>query len=281
MYQKCSKALYMVLDCRFQHLLRALYNWYQTSEILPEIGNSSLVGLRPCYTSFMQQFTSSPSRPVVLSASTQSQVYGLFTLAMALTFLGVFMGMYLAQYLLSSGLHMGLAVAELAIIFTAGWWSRSQPLNYILFALFPLLSGITLTPYLLYILAGYANGSQILLNAVGATVFMSLSAVVLSRIAPNLAAFGKALFFAVIGLLAMMVLQIFVPALQTQGMELLLSGAGIVVFALFTAFDLQRIERLGAVGASPFLLALSLYLDIYNLFLFILRFMTALSGERR
>jgi FtsH-binding integral membrane protein len=29
------------------------------------------------------------------------------------------------------------------------------------------------------------------------------------------------------------------------------------------------------------MMALSLYLDIYNLFLSVLRFMTALSGERR
>lgn len=227
------------------------------------------------------QFSTSRSNPIVLSASTQSQVYGLFTLAMALTFLGVFFGMNFAQYLLSTGLHVMFAIAELAIIFTATWWSRKEPLNYILFALFPVFSGITITPYILMVLAGYANGSQILFNAVGATVFMSLSAVVLARIAPNLAAFGKALFFAVIGLLVMSLLQIFVPALQTQGMELLISGAGIVIFALFTAFDLQRIERLGAVGASPFLLALSLYLDIFNLFIYILRFMTALSGERR
>lgn len=227
------------------------------------------------------QFSTSRSTPIVLSSSTQSQVYGLFTLAMALTFLGVFLGMNFAQYLLSTGLHVMFAIAELAIIFTATWWSRKEPLNYILFALFPVFSGITITPYILMVLAGYANGSQILFNAVGATVFMSLSAVVLARIAPNLAAFGKALFFAIIGLLVMSLLQIFVPALQTQGMELLISGAGIVIFALFTAFDLQRIERLGAVGASPFLLALSLYLDIFNLFIYILRFMTALSGERR
>lgn len=227
------------------------------------------------------QFTPSRTQPLALSASSQAQVYGLFTLAMALTLLGVFLGMTFAQYVLSTGLHMVLAVVELVLIFTAGWWSQRSPLNYALFAAFPLLSGITLTPYILLLLAGYANGPAILFNAVAATVFMSLAAVVLARIAPGLASWGRALFFAVLGLLFLSVLQIFVPALRTEGIELLISGAGIVVFGLFTAFDLQRIERMGAVGANPFLLALSLYLDIYNLFIFILRFMTALSGERR
>lgn len=131
------------------------------------------------------------------------------------------------------------------------------------------------------IAAGYANGGQILLNAVGATVCMSLAAVVLARIAPNLAAWGRALVFAVIGLIVLSVLQIFVPALQTQGAELFISGIGVVIFGLFTAFDLQRIEAQGRLGANPFMLTLSLYLDIFNLFLYILRFMTALSGDRR
>jgi FtsH-binding integral membrane protein len=54
-----------------------------------------------------------------------------------------------------------------------------------------------------------------------------------------------------------------------------------VIFALFTAVDIQRVKMLGRYGANPFLLALSLYLDIFNLFLYILRFMLALSGDRR
>lgn len=231
----------------------------------------------------MQQFSSMPSssQPLSLSASTQSQVYSLFTLAMALTFVGVYIGLMFASYLLTSGLHLPLIIVELGLILTAGWWSKSSPLNYLLFALFPLISGITLAPYILMITTGYVNGVSILLNAVGATVFVSLSAVVLSRIAPNLSAWGRALFFAVIGLIVLSLAQIFVPALRTQGFDLMISGAGIVIFGLFTAYDLQRIERMGALGANPFMLALSLYLDIYNLFLYILRFMTALSGSRR
>ncbi len=200
---------------------------------------------------------------------------------MALTLLGVYIGMNMAQMLLSTSLHLVLALVELGLIFTAAWWSRTAPLNYILFAVFPLLSGITMTPYLLLILAGFVNGPAILFNAVAATVCISLSAVALSRLAPGLSAWGSALFYALIGLLVLSVLQIFVPMLRTVGFELLLSGGAIVLFGLFTAFDIQRIERQSAVGANPFLLALSLYLDIYNLFLAILRFMSVLSGERR
>lgn len=227
------------------------------------------------------QYSSSNNAPIVLSASTQSAVYGLFTLAMGLTLAGVFAGLQMAPYILSSGMHLFLMIVELALIFTAGWWSRHSPWNYVLFGAFPLLSGFTITPYLLMVLAGFANGPAILFNAAAATVFMSLSAVVLARIAPNMAVFGRTLFFALLGILFLSILQIFVPGLRTQGMELMISGLGIVLFGAFTAYDLQRISHQSALGANPFLLALSLYLDIYNLFLSILRFMTALSGERR
>ena len=64
-------------------------------------------------------------------------------------------------------------------------------------------------------------------------------------------------------------------------MEMIISAVGIVVFGMFLAYDIQRLRRGTAMGESPFLLALSLYLDIFNLFLYVLRFMLAVSGRRR
>lgn len=222
------------------------------------------------------------SQPIALAPSVQGQVYGLFALAMALTLVGVFVGIQSAAMLLSTGLHFFFLFLELAIVFTAGWWVRSSPLNYVLFAAFPFLSGLTITPYILAILIGYANGGVILLNAFASTVFMGATAAVYVRITPwDHSAIGQALFYALLGLLFMGVLQIFFPALRATGIELVVSGLGIAVFAMFTVFDLQRIERMERAGASPFLLALSLYLDIFNLFLYVLRFMVAIAGERR
>lgn len=222
------------------------------------------------------------SRPVTLTASTEAQVYALFALAMGLTVLGVFLGMAGASALLRSGLHIPLLIVELAIVLTAAWWIEKSPLNYLLFAFFPFLSGITVTPYLMAILAGYANGGAILLNALIATLFMSAAAAVFSRrVAGSLLHLSWILFLAVVGLLVMGILQIFFPLLRTGAFELVVSGGGILIFALFLAVDLQRVAAQSRVGANPILLALSLYLDIFNLFLYVLRFMVALSGERR
>jgi len=234
------------------------------------------------YSPMQNPYPHVQSRPISISQSTEAQVYGLFALAMGLTVLGVFIGMQYAVALMSTGLHLFFLFAELGLIFTSGLWIRKSPLNYLLFSLFPILSGFTVTPYILYVLSSYSNGGTILINALSATGFMAASAAVFARTTKwNLGVMGKALFFALIGLILVGLLQIFVPSLRTTQFELVLSGIGVVVFALFTAYDLQRIQHLGKMGAHPMLLALSLYLDIFNLFLYILRFMVALSGNRR
>lgn len=230
----------------------------------------------------MPPLAPSQSQPIVLSRSVESQVYGYVALAMALTLVGIYVGIQFAVTLLSGGMLIFFLIAELAIIFTSRWWIQQSPLNILLFALFPLLSGITITPYILLVLTGYVNGGSILLNAVAATVFMTAAAAVFARTTQwNMAAMGKALFIGVLGLLFMGLLQMLFPSLQGGVTELLVSGAGVILFALFTAYDVQRIQAMSRYGVSPFLLALSLYLDVFNLFLYVLRFMLALSGNRR
>ncbi|HVW67193.1 MAG TPA: Bax inhibitor-1 family protein [Candidatus Peribacteraceae bacterium] len=229
----------------------------------------------------MDNFSSARSQPVVLSSSTEAQTYLLLALALGLSALGTFLGFGFVGYVGTPLLFLAL-IAELAIIFTSRWWIEARPLNYLLFALFPVLSGFTFAPYIIAILAGYVNGASILLNAILATVMMTLAAAVFARTTSwNLGVMGRALFFAVLGLIGFGILQIFIPALRGTGGEMLISGAGIVVFGIFTAFDIQRVQAMGRLGANPVMLALSLYLDIFNLLLYILRFMLAISGQRR
>lgn len=230
----------------------------------------------------MTPFSTVRSRPVALSSGVEAQVYLLVSLAMALTAVGAFLGMLYAATLFSTGMVFGLLIAELALIFTAGWWSRQSPLNIVLFAVFPLLSGASIAPFLLTVIAGYANGAALVLNALAATVFMTAAAGVLAKMSGiDLSGMGRALFLSVLGLLALGILQMVVPSLRTGTVELFGSAAGVVVFGLFAAYDIQRVSAMGRMGMSPFLLALSLYLDIFNLFLSILRFMVAISGDRR
>lgn len=227
------------------------------------------------------QYDSLSTRPLPISKSTEAQVYGLFAVAMGLTVFGITIGMRYADMLLTTGSYIFLLVAELILIFTARWWVEKEPLNYLLFGLFPIFSGLSVTPLILMVLTGYANGASILLNAVSATAFMTAAAAVFARTTSwNLGVMGKALFIGLIGLIVMGLLQMFIPAMRSTQMELLVSGAGVIIFAGFTAYDLQRISQLASRGYNPMMLALSLYLDIFNLFVYILRFMLIFSDRR-
>ncbi len=208
-------------------------------------------------------------------------VYGLLFLALLFTLFGCAIGVTVALPLMTSGWIFLLFMCELAIVWTAPTWTRSTPLNYILFAAFPFLSGLTVAPVIISVLAGYANGAAILMNALIATGLMTLSSAVLATMTrSNIGGiFGRFLFQSLIGLIAFGLLQIFFPSLRGQGIDMVVSGIGIVVFSLFLAVDIQRVQQRSDLD-SPFLLAIALYLDIFNLFLYILRFMTASGGRR-
>lgn len=234
------------------------------------------------YNEATMQYSTATSGPISLSKSTESQVYGLFTVALALTSIGIYIGMKYGAQFLNGGTLIFFLIAELALIFTARLWMNSSPLNYLLFGAFPVLSGFTITPYLMMVLSQYANGGVILMNAFVATASMAGASALFARTTSwDLGVFGKALFFGLLGLIGLGLLQMFVPSMRTTQMELLISGGGVLFFAAFTAYDVQRIMHMGRAGANPFMLALSLYLDIFNMFLYVLRFMLVLYGDRR
>jgi uncharacterized protein len=96
----------------------------------------------------------------------------------------------------------------------------------------------------------------------------------------SLAGIGGALTMALFGLIGAMVVNIFLP----NGMiGWIISVGGVLLFTLFTAYDVQRIQTgalvamTGSVEKAAVIGALRLYLDFVNLFLFLLRLM----GGRR
>lgn len=220
----------------------------------------------------------SRSLPTVGLAS----AYWYLALALLMTGVGVALGATFALPLLSSNFIFLLFLVEFGIIFTAPTWVRKSPLNIILFIAFPLLSGFTITPFILSVAYQYVNGAVILLNAVIATVLLSASAGVFASMTKEDLShkYGFFVFQALIGLIVFGLLQLFIPSLRGTAFEMIVSGVGIVTFTLFLAIDIQRLQRMGK-AESPFLLALSLYLDVFNLFLYVVRFMIAISGRRR
>ena len=220
------------------------------------------------------------SRP--LSRSGAATAYTLLALALFLTGVGILIGATFAPIILRGGFLFLLAIAELAIVWTAPSWSRTSPTNVLLFITFPILSGITITPFILSVAIGYVNGAMMLLNATIATTLLTLSSAVAASMSQRDLGlhYGFMVMQGLIGLLIFGLLQVFFPSLRGGPIETMMSGLGVVLFAVFLAIDFQRLQRQGQAD-SPFLLALSLYLDIFNLFLYVVRFMLSISDRHR
>lgn len=211
-----------------------------------------------------------------------NKVFGYFALALLVSGAGAWGGIALLgvhpEIVMNPLVMWGAIIAELALVFTVHLWQEKVPLGYALFVLFALLSGFTLTPILLSAigLLGATAGMTLIFKALfAATCTFAAAGLVGWTTGKDLSSWGGMLVAAVVGLIITGVVNIF---LQSTLLELLASGAGVVIFTIFTAYDIQRIKAhysenmyLGA--------AISLYLDFINLFISILRLMLAFSRD--
>jgi len=212
-----------------------------------------------------------------LKPTFMAKVMTLFSLAIGTTAIGVYFSfIYLFEIFLANPALMWVTyIAELAIIFTSRMWSQKRPLNYILFVTFALLSGITLAP-LIGIVAQTPGGVAIIGKALASTAAMFIATGILGWTTKmDLSGMRGFLFTGIIGLIIVSVIGIFIP--WSNSFEMYLSGFGVILFSGFIIYDFQRIKSFPETHAIE--AALSLYLDIFNLFIYILRLMLSLSSR--
>jgi len=188
-------------------------------------------------------------------------------------------------FLGSKSIVFGLLIFQLIIVIALSWAIKSLPpaIATLVFIFYSVLSGITLTPILLvndmgsvYIAFVVAAGMFIVMSLVGYFTKKDLSGV------------GRFLIMALIGLILAsivnMILYLIIPGFAVWA-TFFLSIAGVLIFAGLTAYDTQKIKKIGASvdHGDPFtqnlviICALTLYLDFINMFLYLLR----LFGNRR
>lgn len=167
-----------------------------------------------------------------------------------------------------------LALGTLAFILVMCFARRSLTAGALglIFIAFSVLEGLLLGP----VLSLYTTQSLGLTFACTAGMFgaMALYGAVTKR---NLSGLGRTLMMLLFGLIIAGIANIF---FGNSTADLIISGAGVVIFALFTAYDTQRILAEGAWltdenerAKGAILGAVSLYLDFLNLFLYLLRFL--------
>ncbi|HET7785545.1 MAG TPA: Bax inhibitor-1/YccA family protein [Myxococcales bacterium] len=172
-----------------------------------------------------------------------------------------------------SGLFWIVGIAELALVwlFYPAIQRVSIGAAVAMFLAYCALSGVTFSVYLLTYTA--ASIASTLFITGGAFFALSMYGTVTKR---DLDAWRSFLFIGLVGIILAGIVNIFV---RSNAMEFVISCAGVLIFAGLTAYDTQKLRRIGEQGEERHALmgALALYLDFINLFLFLLRFM----GRRR
>jgi FtsH-binding integral membrane protein len=178
-----------------------------------------------------------------------------------------------------SGILIGLFIAQLAFVFAISFFLNRMTFitALILFLLYAATLGITLSS----IFSIYTESSIIstFITTAGMFGVMSLYGYMTKS---DLTTVGNMSFMVLIGLIIGMLINMF---LKSEQFDYILSGIGVVIFVLLTAYDTQKIKQIARpmllekelIGKITLLGALTLYLDFINLFLFLLRFM----GSRR
>jgi FtsH-binding integral membrane protein len=173
--------------------------------------------------------------------------------------------------------RFGLLLAELGLVLALSFMAPrlSGPAAAMMFLGYSALTGMTLSIYFLIYTAG-SIGQAFLLTA-GVFGALSLYGTLTKK---DLSAWASFLFMGLIGVVLAGVVNIF---MRSDGVSFVLACASVVVFAGLTAYDTQKLREMhantGYSSAATVSIqgALTLYLDLINLFLALLR----LFGQRR
>ena len=182
----------------------------------------------------------------------------------------------LAAMIIGSPAFFILVIAELGLVFylSARVDKIQASTASSLFVGYSVLNGLTLSVvFLAYTGSSIAATFFITAGMFGA---MAIYALVTKR---DLSGWGSFLFMGLIGIILASIVNIF---LKSSGMYWVISLIGVFVFTGLTAYDVQKIKRIGQEGImaqgdeiiikGSIMGALTLYLDFINLFLMLLRF---------
>jgi len=160
------------------------------------------------------------------------------------------------------------------VLLMSGGFQRFSSLTLsVLFVIFAVLMGMSLsTIFLIY------TGTSIFSTFIITAGTFGIMAVLGYTTKTDLTKFGSILMMGLIGIILASIVNMFVGS---GTMELIISVLGVLIFTGLTAYDVQKLKRIGSgveygtdtTNKLAIMGALNLYLDFINLFLFLLRFM--------
>ena len=165
----------------------------------------------------------------------------------------------------------------LILVMGVGFRKLAYPVMLFLYLLFSMLMGASMS----YIFLRYTDSSIMSVFFASSGMF-GVMAFVGYTTNTDLTKFGSILMMALVGMIIASVINWF---MQSESMSYIISFIGVLVFTGLTAYDVQKLKRIGAgleygtEETKKLVLwgAMDLYLDFINLFLFMLR----LFGDRK
>jgi FtsH-binding integral membrane protein len=201
--------------------------------------------------------------------------YWLLALSMIPTVLGAFIGVAAHVPMLGGG--MG-ALLFLAVAFGFIWAiekNKDSGLGVALLLGFTFFMGLMLTPILSRTL-GYANGGFLIMAAFGGTASVfAVMATIATVSKRDFSGLGKWLFAGVVVLMLASLANIFL------GIGALALTISVIAIAIFSAYILYDVQQIINGGETNYIRAtLSIYLDVYNIFVNLLSLLGIFGGSR-
>lgn len=176
-------------------------------------------------------------------------------------------------------LFYGLLIAEFALVMgvSAAINRLSLLTATLMFLLYSVINGATMSViFLIYQMSSIATVFFITAGTFGTMALIGYTT------KKDLTSMGRILFMALIGIIIATIGNIFI---KSDGLTMILSYIGVLVFVGLTAYDSQKIKQMllqatdvdEGTKKMALLGALTLYLDFINLFLYLLR----IFGKRR
>ncbi|RGW13876.1 BAX inhibitor (BI)-1/YccA family protein [Enterococcus asini] len=206
-----------------------------------------------------------------------AKVYGIFAAGLGLSAVSAYLGSQVFQAQVISFIQRfplgiwGLWILQLVLVAVMGRKATKNPaLTMAGFVVYSLLTGLTLSVTLMLY-----SGATVVQAFLTATVTFAGAALVGMFIKRDLSMVGRIGMILVWGLIITILLNVFF--FKSSGLDLVVSFIGVLVFTGLTAYDNQMIknyygqfQNVENTGIATFV-ALQLYLDFINIFLFLLR----------
>lgn len=221
-------------------------------------------------SSYVDSYTGPRAETTAARGGLLGKVFGLLAFSMAFTAVGALVGTQLGP-----ALALPATIGMMIISFALGFARNVPVLNLGLMYLLTFLAGIALGGIVTVYLAAGAGGVVLQAAVMTAVITFGMSIYGLTT-QRDFSGMGSKLFVGVLALVAASLVGIFV---SSSILQLGIGLAGSVIFSLYILYQVQQVRYAEDTLGNAILIAVGLYLSIFNLFLSLLRVLGFLGSS--